>query len=374
MRTVGVEEELLLVDAVDGLPRPAAGRILQSLGADTAGEADTNTVPGGTIGHELQQHQLEITTPPRTEMADLDADIREWRDTTILAARREGARVLACGTSPMPAAPDIVPTPRYQHMLEQFGITTSEQLVCGCHVHVSVQSDDECVGVLDRIRVWVPLLVAISANSPFWQGADTRYASFRSQVIIRWPTAGPTPVFGSAENYHSGVADLLGSGVITDHGMVYYDARLSHRYPTVEIRVADVCLDARDTILIAALCRALVETAAGQWAAGEAAPSVSTQMLRLATWQAGRHGLDGNLLDPVTYRPAPARDVIGQLAKHIRPALREGGDEALVDERLEQVLTRGNGATRQRAVLERTGRLTDVVADLSEATAGKHES
>ncbi|WP_456696702.1 glutamate--cysteine ligase 2 [Aeromicrobium sp. P5_D10] len=371
MRTVGIEEELLLVDATEGRPRAVAERILRS---SAAAGPRTDAAPGGSLEHELQQQQLETDTPPRTEMADLDADIREWRDKAIDAARREGARVLATGTSPMPVEPSVFHDSRYQQMVERFGITTHEQLTCGCHVHVSVDSAEEGVGVLDRIRTWLPPLLAISANSPFWQGADSQYASFRSQAIVRWPTVGPQDIFGSAHRYRQLVADMLNSGVLLDEGMVYFDARLSHRYPTVEIRVADVCLDARDTVLIAALCRGLVDTAAAQWQAGEDADPVSSQLLRLATWQAGRYGLEGDLLDPGTSRPQPATHVVHHLIDHIRPALRDNGDESLVDERLGQVLTRGNGAVRQRAVLERTGQLTDVIADLARVTAGQESS
>jgi carboxylate-amine ligase len=255
-------------------------------------------------------------------------------------------------------------------MMERFGLTTAEQLTGGCHVHVSVVSDDEAVAVLDRIRVWLPSLLAISANSPFWQGKDSRYASYRSQAMIRWPSAGPTDVFGSAEAYRKMVSDMVGSGVLLDEGMVYFDARLSQHYPTVEIRAADVCLNAHDAVLLAALCRGLVDTAVAEWTDGQEPPAVPTSMLRLAMWQAGREGVDGNLLDPVTSRARKAEDVLGDLVDHVRPALKAAGDEAMVEERLQEVLTRGNGARRQRAILEKTNRLTDVVADLARVTAG----
>ena len=136
---------------------------------------------------------------------------------------------------------------RYQWMEEQFGLTTQEQLTCGCHVHVSVASDDEGVAVVDRIQPWLPVLTALSGNSPYWQGNDTLYSSYRSRVWGRWPMSGPTAVFGSAERYHAQVDDMVTSGVVRDRGMIYFDARLSHRYPTVEIRVADVCLEATTT-------------------------------------------------------------------------------------------------------------------------------
>ena len=99
--------------------------------------------------------------------------------------------------------------PRYEAMAVRFGLTAHEHLTCGCHVHVSVDSEAEAVGVLDRIRIWIPILLAISANSPFWQGSDTGYESYRSQVVRRWPSSGPTDVFGSVANYRDLVSGMI---------------------------------------------------------------------------------------------------------------------------------------------------------------------
>ena len=378
MRTVGIEEELLLVSRETGRPLSVAGRLLSraqehGVPVDPDGAPQPGPRPGGMLEAELQQQMLETDTQPREDMAVLSDDLRAWRLAAITAAREVGSRVVAVGTSPMPVVPQMVSTPRYQQIAERFGLTSAEQLTCGCHVHVSVESDDEAVGVLDRIRVWLPPLLAISTNSPFWQGQDTRYASFRSQALTRWPSAGPVDIFGSAQAYRRLVSDMVASGVLLDEGMVYFDARASHRYPTVEIRVADVCLHTEDAILVAALCRGLVETAARQWTVGTDPPAVPTAMLRLATWQSGRDGLGGDLLDPTTCRPRPAAEVLAGLVEHVRPALRDTADEALVDKGIEQVLARGNGAQRQRATLARTGDLVDVVADLARATAGQED-
>ncbi|WP_404474710.1 glutamate--cysteine ligase [Microbacterium aerolatum] len=371
MRTVGVEEELLLVDAESGRPLSVAAQTLR-YAAEAAEPADATSdeVPGGSLEHELQQQQVETDTVPHTDMTALADDVRAWRDHAITAARRAGARVIAAGTSPLPAGTAIVGKPRYLQMVEHFGLTTTEQLTGGCHVHVSIESDDEGVGVLDRIRGWLPVLLALSANSPFWQAEDTKYESFRSQAMVRWPTAGPTEMFGTAEGYRETVASMVGSGAILDEGMVHFDARLSHHYPTVEIRVADVCADAADTVLVAALTRGLVDTAAAEWRAGEKPLPLSVSMLRLMGWQAGRFGITGDLIDPRTSKPRPAREIVADLVDHVRDALRENGDEALVEERIEQIFTRGNGAMRQRAMLEKTGQLSDVVAELARVTAG----
>jgi carboxylate-amine ligase len=320
------------------------------------------------VGNEMQQQQVEIHTAPRTALADLERDLRAWRTAAGSAAAELGASVVAAGASPLPVTPSPTVDARYAAITERFGLTAREQLTCGCHIHVGVSSDDEAVGVLDRVRPWLPALLALSANSPYWQGVDTGYASFRSQAWGRWPSAGPTDRFGSAQAYHRVVDELMESGVLLDRGMVYFDARLSAKYPTVEFRVADVCLAVEDAVLVAALCRGLVETAAQEWAQGRTEPpEVPTQLLRLATWRAGHDGVDGTLLDPLTGRPRAAADVLGDLLAHVADALAAAGDLEAVVHQLGVVLERGTGARRQREVGAR-GDLASVVADLARAT------
>jgi carboxylate-amine ligase len=251
-------------------------------------------------------------------------------------------------------------------------MTAQEQLTCGCHVHVGVESDDEGVAVLDRIRSWLAPLLALSANSPFWQGEDSRYSSYRSQVWSRWPSAGVNDVFGSARAYHDTVREMVASETVLDSAMVYFDARLSQRYPTVEMRVADVCLHSEDAVLIAALVRALVDTAVWDWTAGREPDSVRTEVLKLASWRAGRSGLDGALIDPTTRRPCPALAVLEHLCAHVREALEANGDYIEVVGLKNALLRRGNGAQVQRAVYRETGRLRDVVAESVRRTIDEH--
>ena len=237
-------------------------------------------------------------------------------------------------------------------MGRRFGLTVSEELTCGCHVHVGIDSEDEGVGALDRIRPWLAPLLALTANSPFWQGADSGYASYRSQVWQRWPSAGAYAPFGSPDAYRDTVQTMIDTDTVLDSGMVYFDARLSAQHPTLEIRVADVCLDVDDAVLLAALARALVETAVRAWRAGTPADPVRLELLRLATWRAGRSGCDGVLLDPCSWQPAPATDVLGRLVTHLTPALDDAGDLAEVRERLAEVLRRGTGARAQRGAAD----------------------
>ena len=161
---------------------------------------------------------------------------------------------------------------------------------------------------------------------------------------------------------------MVSSGVLLDRHMAYFDARLSDRYPTVEVRVADVCLDLADTILIAGLVRALVETAATEWAAGVPAPDVSTGLLRLAAWRAGRSGLGDELLDPLTALPRPAYAVVEQVLEHAAGALRNSGDEDLVARGWQDLRQRGTGADVQRRVWSSSGDLSQVVREAVERT------
>lgn len=354
MRRLGVEEEFLIVDCADG-HAVALGEVLTSLSADDG------------LSSEMKQEQIETCTLPRTSLHELAQDITARRASADATARSVGARSVALGTSPLPVRSTTTPGLRYEQMTERFGLTAMEQLTCGCHVHVEVDSDEEGVAILDRIRAWLPVLLAVSANSPFWNAVDSGYASYRAQAWNRWPTAGPCEIFGSAAAYHRHVQDILASGVPLDKGQIYFDARLSHRHPTIEVRVGDVCLFADDAVLLAALVRGLAETAARQWRDGVPPVRASATQLQLASWQASRFGLDGQLNHPLTAQPTPAIDVVMSLLDHIQPVLAEQGELRLVENLLFQLLMRGTGAARQRRTFAAAGSLRDVIADAAEA-------
>jgi carboxylate-amine ligase len=364
-RSVGVEEEFLLVDPKTGQPTALAGTMLQT--AREASGSGGDTAP--PLEAELQQEQVETASPPSRSLTDLHRELRRCRASAAAAAREAGAQLAALGTSPVMVEPSTFGSDRYQRMTEAYGLTAHEQLTCGCHVHVGISSADEGIAVLDRIGPWLASLLALSANSPFWHGQDSSYASYRYQAWGRWPSSGPTAPFRTAEAYHRSLKDMVETGALLDTGMVYFDARLSEHYPTIEIRIADVCLRAEDAVLIAALARALVETEARAERAGQPAPRSRVEVLRLAAWRASRSGLDDTLVSPLHGRPEPAQAVIRLLVEHIRDALADAGDEDTVAELLGAVLTRGNGATFQRSAYARSGRLEDVVAGAVAATA-----
>ncbi|UFN42820.1 carboxylate-amine ligase [Nocardioides okcheonensis] len=376
MRSMGVEEELLLVDARTGRPRNLAREVVRAAQAREAAAPAPSDGRGGSLGHELHKTQVETDTPPLESLPALDHALRAWRERTRTAALEVGARVLASGTSPLAGDSSVERSDRYDAMAHRYGLMMAEQLVCGCHVHVDVSGPDEGVGVLDRIRAWVPLLLAISANSPWSQSVDTAHESYRWQMQMRWPSAGPLPVLGSPDAYRRYVDAMLATGVPLDEAMVYSDARLSALHPTVEIRTADVCLDVRDAVLVAALSRALVETAAREWAEGVEPLDVPAPILRLAGWKAGRHGLAGELVDPPSGTSRPAADVLATLLDHVGDALHDTGDHDHVSRGLSRLLDDGTGARRQRELLDAAGpddedALSRAVVRLSRITVGE---
>lgn len=346
MRLFGVEEELLLVDARTFKPSPAAQFAL----ARQPGPSATST-----LELEVQQEQIEAVNAPCTSMEEVLAALVRGRTLTDTAARNVGARAVALATCPSSVSPHLVPTARYLAMQSGFGRTMREQLTCGFHVHVEVASADEGVGILDRIRIWLPVLLALSANSPFWSGTDSDYASYRHQLWNRWPTSGPCEIFGSAAAYRQEVSRLLETGVPLDEGMIYFDARLSRNHPTVEVRIADVCLAPEHAATIATLVRALVETAAREWLAGRRPPPVPASQLRLANWKASKCGVEQALVHPRTNRPRDAAVVIDELLEHVGPVLAETGEKTAVATMVGRIITGGSGATAQRRAAAESG-------------------
>ncbi len=362
MRTIGVEEEYLLVTP-EGEPSAQSSALLGL----AAREVPPTDQPGGDVEKEFKSEQIETSTPPCTDLGELLAEIRLGRERVDTLAQSVGVRIAAIGTAPQAIDPTVIPDKRAGQIRARFGLTAHEQLTCGCHVHVSVADDDEGVRVLDHLRPWTPVLLALSANSPAWKGVASGYASYRSQVWGRWPTAGPTAPFVDAVGYRAVVEQLLSSGTILDDGMLYFDARLSQRYPTVEVRVADVCLDAGDAALQAALVRALADTAVAT-PVDHDPPRV--EVLRTASWRAARSGLSGELVSPRTWRPAPAMQVVGELVEHVREALEANGDLEAVERQLTEVRRRGNGAIEQMAWRARGDDDAAVVRRATQRTLG----
>lgn len=357
--TVGVEEEFLLVDPKTGTAAPAVHEVIANVAPELRGQVQL----------EFQTSQIEIGSPPGLDLAALRHSLGLLRTGVSDAAEQTGVRLLAVGTGLVDGPnPPIVDKPRFHRMIDRYGNLSPGPGVNGMHIHVGVPDPEIAVLVLNHLRPWLPVLHAATANSPFFAGRDTGYASWRSVLWERWPSVGPTPWLESHAHYEHLVQELIASGVMLDEGMLYWYSRLSAHYPTVEIRIGDVCASLDDTILIAALVRALVGTVLDDIAAGRPAPRIDQHLLIAAHWRAARDGLEGTAVDLLGGGATPAWQLLRQLVELVGPQLSRHGDLDTVRELLEKLHRQGSGAARQRAVYERTGELTGVVDYLAAET------
>lgn len=352
--TLGVEEEYQIVD---GTTLALAGRQ-----ADVLPRAEREL--GSAVAPELQQSMIEIATPICSTLADVRRELERARKRVVSAARERGSRIAAQGTHPFSdwREQTITKKPRYREIKAMYGLIANETVVCGCHVHVALPGRDVAIDAMSRVRSQLAPLLALSANSPYWLGTDSHYASFRTEIWSRWPTAGPPLGFDSEGEYDDLVAALVRSGVVEDETKLYWDVRPSCRFPTLEFRVADVAMTIDGAVLLAGLARALARSAYLAGDRGEAVPAARHEVVRAAHWHAARYGLDGELVDARTGERAPARQVVEALLVQLRDALEEAGDYEEVAALARDVLQGGTGAKRQREVFKRTGDLRDVVA------------
>ena len=359
-RTLGAEEEFHLVDLKTRRLTARAPELLAELTGDYVAE--------------LQRCVVETNTRVVDSLEGLLNELVRHRGVLAEAAAELGMGVVAAGAVPLavPAEMRVTKTPRYRQMLADYQLLAREQLICGTQVHVGVDDRDEAVVVGHRVAAYLPTLLALSASSPFASdGSDTGYASMRTLVWQRWPTTGLAAPVRSAEEYDELVDDLVASGVIADPGMVYFDVRPATCAPTLELRVCDSCPSVDTVALVAGLFRALVDREVDAVRSGLAGTILSPALGRAALWRAARSGLEGDLVDVSGPASRPAAEVVTELVDSLRPQLEHNGDWETVSELTRKTLAVGTSSARQRRALRRRGRLTDVVDQLIEETAGR---
>ncbi|WP_102143321.1 glutamate--cysteine ligase 2 [Mycobacterium hubeiense] len=357
--TVGVEEEFLLIDPDNGEPA-----------ARNKAVADHAATHGVKLQLELTSCQIETTTDVMSSSDKLRSELSRLRRVAAEAAEVNNTRLLAVALPPtVPHEFPVTDTPRYRMIADKFGMIAHEQGICGCHVHVAVPSREAAIRVSNRLRPWLHLLLALTANSAVYRNTDTGYASFRSMLWTRWPSSGPPPHFDSVDEYDAVVRMLRDAGAVLDDGMIYWDVRPSANFPTVEVRVADIPATVAETVLLATLIRAAVMTALEAERDGEGTPRLAPHALKAAYWKSARDGLDGEAIDLVqTHASAPTRALLSGFVDHVRPALEALGDYEMVRSELARIILAGNGAMRQRRVWRRRELVGDVIEELAAAT------
>ncbi len=345
--TFGVEEEFHLVDPVTYRLTPSPALAAAVLRRES----------GPHLHAEITTTQLEAVTGISTSLSQLRAELVTTRAEAAGAAARAGVRILAASTHPFDSwqQQDITPAPRYEAMVDRWAGLAQQQDICGCHVHVGVPDLETAVGVMDRARPYLPVLLSMTGSSPFHDGMDTGHASYRTMWWSRWPNTGPPEYLGSAERFADVVAGLVASGVIADASHLYWDLRPSSHLPTLEFRLADVCTDVDDVVLHAALVASLVRVLADRAGRGDPCPRPRAELLRAARWRAARYGLEGELFDPLRCELVPARVAVRRLLAELQDDLRDRDEWSVVVDLVERLFVRGTSAARQRRTWLRTG-------------------
>ncbi|MCU7820276.1 glutamate--cysteine ligase [Kitasatospora sp. DSM 101779] len=364
MLTLGIEEEYLLLAAATGLPVARAAQVREAARLQPWLER-------GEVQRELLQAQVEVATPICRELEEAGGHLLRMRLALGEAARQAGCRLAACGAAPFT---DRLPVPitdtaRYRVMHSDTRLLTDQQLITGMHVHLGIPDRGAGVAVINGLRPWLPLLIALAANSPLWQNTDTGFASWRTIVFGRWPVSGPPPVFDGADDYDRRTRELVEGGLIRDIGQVYWHIRLSEHFPTVEIRAMDVQLRPDEAVMLAGIVRALAVRALGDAEAGHGIPPVEQEVLAAAVWHGARHGCTSTVFDPLSGRLSNACDAVAALLDHIDPVIEESADRRHIVPVLERLLRDGNGAARQLRRLRAAGR-SALVSMIIEQTTG----
>jgi carboxylate-amine ligase len=332
-------------------------------------EALLEPAPLGEIKPELMESVLEISTDPCANVAEAGQQLRALRSQVTETAAGKNLAIGSAGTHPFAMWEDqrIVARPRYRDLISALRFVARQELIFGMHVHVGVDDPDKAIHVANGMRVHIPVLLGLSANSPFWRAATTGMASTRTPIFRAFPRVGIPPTYDDWEDYERRIEFMITAGVIADYTYLWHDVRPHPSFGTVEIRVMDSQTHIEHSLGLAALVQALVRELAEQFDAGKRLSRYPFEMLDENKWLAARHGLEGELVD----LPSSDRIATRALARRLLDRMREHCADlgTLSDlEAVEDLLTRGNGAARQVVVYEANHDLREVVAEIVAAT------
>ena len=357
--TIGVEEELMILDA-EGLD--LAQRI----------EAVLDAVPErleGQVKPELMQSVLEVATEPCPDVRTAGEQLGVLRGEVAAIGERLGLRIGASGTHPFARweEQEIVDRPRYRELIDELGYVARQELIFGTHVHVAISGPNKAIYVADGIRRYIPVLLALSANSPLWRGETTGMASARTPVFRAFPRVGVPPHYGSWEIYSRRVELMMRSGAIDDYTFLWWDVRPHPNLGTVETRVFDQQTRLEHTVGLTALTAALAHRLSALFDREEPMVEYPTELIDDNKVRAAVRGLEGRLIDFREGRQVAAGEMVRRMLDELREHAQELGcaDELAG---VEDLCENGTGSQRQLAAYERNGDVRDLVREIADGT------
>ncbi len=359
--TLGIEEEFQLVDKQTGELCSDADAIIAK-GVNSLGEQ---------LKQEMSQSTIELVSKILPDIAVAREEVRSTRAALAKLVDEDGLALISAGTHPSSSWRDQKNTegPRYIELAKEYQDVVRSDLIFGLHVHVGVANKDLAINILNQVRTWLPHLLALSTNAPFWSGRMTGIKSYRAVQWNRFPRSGIPYVFPSWKEFDSYVQDLIDMGCIDDGKKIWWDVRPHAYFDTVEFRVCDMPLTIEDTLGIAALCQALVAKLTRLHEQGKAVPIVKSRYIEENKWRAMRYGLDAEYVDFALRRRMPMRDSIHEVLDFVDEVVDDLGSRseitylrALLDDK------RGTGADRQMAIYRETESTQEVIAFLLKQT------
>jgi glutamate---cysteine ligase / carboxylate-amine ligase len=355
--TIGIEEELMILDG-------------STLDLVNAIESLLEPAEAGEIKPELLESVLEISTEACDTISDADEQLRGLRRQVIETARDKGMAIGAAGTHPFAHWEDqrIVARSRYRDLVSALRFVARQELIFGVHVHVGLDDPDKAIHVANGMRVHMPVLLGLSANSPFWRGDATGLASTRHPVFRAFPRVGLPPTYDNWEDYSRRIEFMINAKVIDDYTYLWHDVRPHPNFGTVEVRVMDSQTRVEHTIGLAALVQALVKELAEHFDENGQLAKYPFEMLDENKWLAARHGLEGELVDLPSFERVQTRTLAQRLLDRMREHAQDLGSESAL-EAVRDLLEHGNGAARQMVVYEANHDMRELMGEIVEATA-----
>ncbi len=355
--TVGIEEELMILDR-------STYALVNAI--DDLVEAS----PHGEIKPELMESVLEISTNPAPGLREAERMLRALRRQVRDKASQRGLTIGSAGTHPFAKWEDqrITAAPRYRDLVDALRFVARQELIFGLHVHVGLDDADKAIHVANGMRVHVPVLLALSANSPFWRGDATGLASTRMPVFRTFPRVGIPPFYDGWADFKRRIDFMVEAGVMEDYTWLWYDVRPHPNFGTVEIRAMDGQTRVEHTLGLAALIQAMVKELSEHYEAGKRLADFPYEMLDENRWLAARHGLEGELVDLPERRPVATKELAQRLYDRLKEHAQDlGGANAL--EGIRDLIERGDGAHRQRKVFEANRDFSELMKDIVDASA-----
>jgi len=342
--TFGIEEEYHLVDRTTRALAAAPQELMDACQAHL----------GGQVSPEFLKSQIEIGTPVCRSFWDVRQHLAGLRRTVAEVAGAHGLAPIAASTHPFALFRDQSHTEkdRYQALAQDLQVVGRRLVISGMHVHVGIDDDELRIDLMNQVRYFLPHLLVLSTSSPFWQGQNTGLKSYRLSIMDEMPRTGMPGRFSSWDEYQRTIAVLVKGGVIEDATKIWWDLRPSHRFPTLEMRITDVCTRLDDAVAIAALFVCLCRMLYRLRRANQSWRTYPAFLLEENRWRAQRYGVQGSLFDFGIGTLVPFQDLLSEIQALIAEDAAALGCRAEVA-RASEIVNQGTSADRQLATYER---------------------